>query len=74
MQVNHRRACTLAVLPLQELTKDSHRCPGKDVLPRVRVALRVNSNKSKRLKVGNIVRCVMCKVNRKEGSGANGAL
>jgi len=74
MQVNHRPACILAVLPLQELTKDPHLYLGKDGLPDVRVALRVTGNRSKRLKVGDNVCYVICEVSSEEGSGAHGAL
>jgi len=77
MQVNHGHARMPAVLLLllQELTKDPHLYPGKDALPHVRVALRVNSNMSKRLKAGDIVSYVICEVGRAEGNDdAAGAL
>uniref|UniRef100_H2Y7K6 DNA polymerase n=1 Tax=Ciona savignyi TaxID=51511 RepID=H2Y7K6_CIOSA len=44
----------------KELTKDPHLYPGKDNLPHVRVALRVNSTMSKRMKSGDIVSYIIC--------------
>nr|XP_002123526.4 DNA polymerase alpha catalytic subunit [Ciona intestinalis] len=50
----------------KELTKDPNLYPGKDNLPHVRVALRVNSSMTKRLKSGDIVSYIVCK----DGSNA----
>nr|CAB3264997.1 DNA polymerase alpha catalytic subunit [Phallusia mammillata] len=44
----------------KELTKDPHLYPGKDSLPHVRVALRVNSGMSKKYKSGDIVSYIIC--------------
>nr|XP_039249931.1 DNA polymerase alpha catalytic subunit-like [Styela clava] len=45
----------------KELTKDPQHYPGKNSLPHVIVALRLNNNMSKHLKSGDVVSYVICK-------------
>ncbi|CAK8686705.1 DNA polymerase alpha catalytic subunit-like [Clavelina lepadiformis] len=44
----------------KELTKDPHLYPGKDNLPHVKVALRINKSMAKRLKSGDVVSYIVC--------------
>jgi len=45
----------------KELTRDPQLYPGKDNLPHVRVAIRINQSMSKRVKSGDIVSYIVCK-------------